>query len=414
MTPLEAAMQVIGASQQAPASVPQQEFSTPIQDPRFQSQWAQAAGGKYGDVHEQAMRIMFGLESGAGASPEVLQRLADIRAGKYDTTGRSLISKLRAAGPLSALLVPGGLAAGAALLGGAGAAGAGGAGISAAEGAGIAEGISSAGAGLGGSASLGGATAGAAGAATAAGEIATPEWLSTLLAETGEAGIGAGALEGGFNAALSNAPWWSSLPTPLQNAAQALTGSASSGGTAAGLAPSTNPLMDLIKALGPSALGMAGASNQADSYERLAQQYMGMGAPYRDRLAQLYADPGAFLQSPEVQKSVQMGTDALARSLSAKGGNPFGSGNALHELQNYASNTLFSRLGQEKDRLAGFGGLSQYSAAAPGASSNQIQSEGDIFHAAGAGIANIFNPPEKPRTLAQELADFKRLTSALP
>ena len=52
------------------------------------------------------------------------------------------------------------------------------------------------------------------------------------------------------------------------------------------------------------------------------------------------------------------GTNALARSLSAKVGNPIENPTALGEIQGYATNTLFGKLGEEKNRLAqlGWGG----------------------------------------------------------
>lgn len=141
-----------------------------------------------------------------------------------------------------------------------------------------------------------------------------------------------------------------------------------------------------------TALGLYGASQQADAYKDLADRYFGMGAPYRGRLESLYADPNAFLTSPEVRIPVQQGTDALARALSAKVGNPIDNPTALQEIQNYASNQLFGRLGQEKDRLAGFGGLTQYNAAAPQAQVGAVGSQGDVYNVLGYGLNNIFNP----------------------
>jgi hypothetical protein len=81
-------------------------------------------------------------------------------------------------------------------------------------------------------------------------------------------------------------------------------------------------------------------------------------------------------------------------------GNPAGSGNALHEIQNYASNQLFGRLGQEKDRLAGFGGLTAYNAAAPGAATGAVNAQRGVFDAIGAGAADVFNPRPKPISLS--------------
>ena len=127
-----------------------------------------------------------------------------------------------------------------------------------------------------------------------------------------------------------------------------------------------------------------------------------MGAPYRDRLGALYSDPTAFLNSPEVKIPVQMGTDALARSLSTQG-NPAGSGSALQQLQSYASDQLFGKLGSEKDRLAGFGGLTQYASAAPVLGANAINAERGVYDALGYGVGQVTNPP---RSLADILKQY--------
>ena len=146
-------------------------------------------------------------------------------------------------------------------------------------------------------------------------------------------------------------------------------------------------------------------------------EFRGYGAPYRSRLSELSADPSSFLSSAEVTTPVQQGTDIMARALSAKVGNPIGSGGALQELQNYATNSLFGRLGQEKDRLAGFGGLSQFNtsgAGIPGLSTtlptgtnsgsgvgtgggNQAEtaalgSNANIYNSLGYGLDQVLNP----------------------
>jgi hypothetical protein len=68
--------------------------------------------------------------------------------------------------------------------------------------------------------------------------VSTPSWLNDLLQQTGEAGVPAGQLEGGFNSAISNAPWWSSLPTELQNVFQSIPGMPGGTGGAASAAGS--------------------------------------------------------------------------------------------------------------------------------------------------------------------------------
>jgi len=155
---------------------------------------------------------------------------------------------------------------------------------------------------------------------------------------------------------------------------------------------STQDYVTLFGQVAPSLLGMYASDRQADAYGDLAARYEGYGAPYRDRLAATYSDPTAFLKSPEVQVPVQMGTDALARALSTQG-NPAGSGTALQTLQDYATNQYWSRLGQERDRLAGFGGLTQYAAAAPQIQMGAIGAEGNVYNALGAGVANVTQPP---------------------
>lgn len=143
----------------------------------------------------------------------------------------------------------------------------------------------------------------------------------------------------------------------------------------------------------PSIISAYGSNEQRKSQEQLAAEYRAMGAPYRDRLAALYANPNAFLTSPEVTVPVQQGTDSLARALSVNG-NPAGSGRALQEIQNYSANQLFGKLGQEKDRLAGFGGLSFYNQAAPGASTAAINAQGQVYGDLGYGVGNVMNPQQ--------------------
>lgn len=146
-------------------------------------------------------------------------------------------------------------------------------------------------------------------------------------------------------------------------------------------------------------LGAVGSYEQTQAFKDLAQQYMAMGAPYRDKLSALYADPNAYLHSAEVTTPVQMGTDALSRSLSIKG-NPFGSGHALQELQDYATNGLYGQLQSEKDRLANYGGLAKFASAAPGAATSAINASGGMYNALGYGLGSLMNPTQQPNQSA--------------
>lgn len=164
-------------------------------------------------------------------------------------------------------------------------------------------------------------------------------------------------------------------------------------GTLANLVGGSSNLDTLGRILG-TGLGMYASDRAADNAKELANQFASYGAPYRQKLTDLYANPSSFLNSQEVQKPVQMATDIMSRSLSTQG-NPTGSGNALQQLQSYSADQLFGKLGQEKDRLAGYGGLANYNAAAPAAAANAGASSSNVYNALGAGIADIFSPPRQ-------------------
>ena len=178
---------------------------------------------------------------------------------------------------------------------------------------------------------------------------------------------------------------------------------------------------DWLSVLGNAAPGVIGAfaaDSQTKAINDLAAQlksqfdeYKGFGAPYRTKLTDLYADPSAFLSSKEVTTPVQQGSDIMARSLSMSG-NPTGSGNSLQQLQSYSADQLFGKLGQEKDRLGGFGGLSAYNSAAANSAGNQtlnlagIQSGANMWNALGSSANNIFNPP---KSYAQQMAEWRSI-----
>jgi hypothetical protein len=165
---------------------------------------------------------------------------------------------------------------------------------------------------------------------------------------------------------------------------------------------------DWVSVLGSAAPGLLQAFGNYQSGQDIkdlaAQQkgqfdeYKAMGAPYRTRLGDLVRDPSSFLSSPEVQVPVQQGTDALARALSSKVGNPVGNMSAQGELMNYASGKLFSRLGEEKDRMAGYGGLTPYNNTAAGAplatqlSQLGIGADAGIYGGVGRAVGDVFNP----------------------
>lgn len=174
----------------------------------------------------------------------------------------------------------------------------------------------------------------------------------------------------------------SNVPSGTQNLIKSLLGGGSSG---------TGSGTNLGSLLGPL-LGAYASNQQSNALAELANKYQEYGAPYRAELANLTSNPGSFLTSPRVTASVDQGTSALARALSAKDGNPVGSGRALQEMQNYATNGLYSQLSNRENQLANFGGLSNFNAAAPSANLASVNQTGNMYNAIGAGINDVFNP----------------------
>ena len=168
-----------------------------------------------------------------------------------------------------------------------------------------------------------------------------------------------------------------------------------------GLDPNT---LSLLGIGGSTLLGLAGANQQTNALEDLAagedarfQQLFSAGAPYRSQLETLMADPSTYLSSPLVQTSVDQGTSALARSLSAQVGNPALSGTALHELQNYATNAFADDYYKQAQLLGNLGGLSQFAGGAAqgpnlGPSMAGIQSGANTYNVLGAGLADATRP----------------------
>lgn len=157
----------------------------------------------------------------------------------------------------------------------------------------------------------------------------------------------------------------------------------------------------LIGKLLATGLGGIGASQQANASSDLAKQFMDLGKPYRDSLASLEANPAAYYQSPEVKGALQQGSDALARSLSAKVGNPILNPTALQEMQNYSTNGLLGQLNQRRSFLANAGGLGVGQAA--GLGSQAAQSQGGVYNALGAGLGTVFG---NQKDYAAELLDI--------
>ena len=161
----------------------------------------------------------------------------------------------------------------------------------------------------------------------------------------------------------------------------------------------TQDYLELAGQVGPSLISAYGSGKQADAYSDLANKYMAMGAPYRDELSRISADPNAFYTSPTATKA----TESVLQRLSSQYGNPAGNPYA----QALTVDALYDQYGAERDRLAGYGGLTQYASAAPGAASQAIGAKGTVYGDLGYGVGSALNPPPKQMTLAELLRNAR-------
>jgi hypothetical protein len=212
----------------------------------------------------------------------------------------------------------------------------------------------------------------------------------------------------------------------LANSAQTLAGAGSGGGggggggaaTTAGTAVAKTGLskwlqdnlgadvdqntLGLLGNLLGTGLGIYGANQQANSMEDMYDRFFGLGKPYRDSLAQLNSNPESFYSSPMVQGALQQGSDAMARSLSAKVGNPALNPTALQEMQNYTTRGLLDAYGNRWNQLSSAGqlGVSQSAPLGVGAAN----ANADVGYTAGLGLRSVMgNQNNTAQQLGQAL-----------
>jgi len=157
----------------------------------------------------------------------------------------------------------------------------------------------------------------------------------------------------------------------------------------------TQDYLTLAGQVAPSLLGMHASNEQTDALTRLADRNFEIGAPFRSRLAEISEDPNLFYDSPQAKQA----TESVLRRLSATHGNVAGSpyGQAL------TIDALAGQFGQERDRLANFGGLTAFNQAAPGSATAAIGSQANFFNALGGGIADVTTPRRQNMTLSEIL-----------
>lgn len=206
------------------------------------------------------------------------------------------------------------------------------------------------------------------------------------------------ALEAGLTSGAST-PAGTLLPAATGAGTASQAGSALSrilGGNA-----STQDYLSLAGQLGSLGLGVYGANQQANATSDLYDRFFSLGAPYRQSLAALEANPQGFYQSPMVQGALQQGSDALSRSLSAKVGNPILNPTALQEMQNYTTRGLLDAYNNRFSQLASAGQLGVSQSA--GLGSQAAASQSGVPNALGAGLSSVFG---KEQDYAQQVFDL--------
>jgi hypothetical protein len=158
----------------------------------------------------------------------------------------------------------------------------------------------------------------------------------------------------------------------------------------------------LLGGIGSIALGVLGANKQADAYGDIANQYLQMGAPYRDRLNASYA-PGFDLRAadPLYAGALSQSADEASRAVSAQRGNPYGNPGAMADIQQGILNRTALPYAQNyRGQLGQFGGLglNTSSNAALAGASNQ----GGAYDALGYGLSQLTNPQSSLQDLMKQ------------
>lgn len=243
-----------------------------------------------------------------------------------------------------------------------------------------------------------GAGAGAAGAAAGAGGVLS-DLLNTPPGTVNLGNSGGGTVPDVTGAGSGTTPGGFTPPAGGAGAGGATTAL----GKLLGLSPEAEAALGLAGSLGGAALGVLGANQQADAYRDVANQYLALGAPYRDRLNASYA-PGFDLRTadPLFGNALTQSASDAARAVSAQVGNPYGSPGAMAEIQQQVLNrTALPYLANYRGQLGQFGGLGLNTS---GAASMQGAGEsGGAYDALGFGLSQITQPQNSIEDLLRRL-----------
>ena len=147
-------------------------------------------------------------------------------------------------------------------------------------------------------------------------------------------------------------------------------------------------------------LGVLGANQQADAYKDVADKYLALGAPYRDKLSASYAPGFSMADQPDFMNALNLSADAVARATSTKA-NTFDPG-AQMEMQKYVSGSLaLPQLNTYRSQLGTFGNLGTNVAGTTDAAS--AGQTGSMYNALGYGLGQITQPQSNTNSALSDL-----------
>ena len=168
-------------------------------------------------------------------------------------------------------------------------------------------------------------------------------------------------------------------------------------GTGASLSDAVDPsLAQVLGAVAPSVLGYIGSKDIADQQAQLAREYMALGAPSRSRYEASYAPDFTMANDPGYTDALNQTSKSVLHGLSAQG-NPADSPNAwAQSLSDIYQQTAYPALQNYRTTNATAGGLASAFPAGVDANNANLESQGNMWNAIGAGASslnNIFNTP---------------------
>ena len=130
-------------------------------------------------------------------------------------------------------------------------------------------------------------------------------------------------------------------------------------------------------------------------YERLAREYMAMGAPSRARYEASFAPGFTMANDPGYTDALNQTTRSTLHGLSVAG-NPADSPNAWNQtLMDVNQRFAYPALQDYRRMGANAGGLSRFADAAPTAAGAGIQARGGQYDALGYGLGSIFSSNQR-------------------